>query len=95
MSFIPETLKLDVKGISLLKDLPVPIEDFHNNFPVVFIDHTGYYNLTWDMCKGTYNALRRECELAVEMLDNGKINSFTALFMTPVTPLYHFDHILR
>lgn len=74
---------------------PVPIEDFHSHFPVVFIDSTGYYNLTWDMCKGTYNAVQRECELAVEMLDNGKINSFIPLFMMPVKPLFQFDHILR
>ncbi|XP_028156081.1 nucleolar protein 6-like, partial [Ostrinia furnacalis] len=85
----------DAKGISLHKGEDTPsLEEFHQHFPVVFIDKTGYYNICWQMCKGTYNALRRESELAVEILDNGKINSFLPLFMTPVKPLLQFDHIL-
>ncbi|KAH9640188.1 hypothetical protein HF086_008424 [Spodoptera exigua] len=59
------------------------------------LNKTGYYNICWQMCKGTYAALKRESALAVDMLDNGKINSFIPLFMTPVKPLLQFDHILR
>ncbi|XP_063894917.1 nucleolar protein 6 [Helicoverpa armigera] len=88
--------ELDTKGISLHKgEGPPSLEEFHKHFPVVFTDQTGYYNICWQMCRGTYNALKRECVLAVEMLDNGKINSFIPLFMTPVKPLLKFDHILR
>lgn len=47
------------------------------------------------MSKGTYDALRHESALAVEMLDNGKINSFIPLFMTPVKLFMQFDHVLR
>ncbi|CAH2087303.1 unnamed protein product [Euphydryas editha] len=84
----------DTKGISLSKEQNTSIEEFHEHFPVVFIDRTGYYNICWQMCKGTYYALRRESTLAVDILDNGKINSFIPLFMTPVTPLLQFDRIL-
>ncbi|CAH0587856.1 unnamed protein product [Chrysodeixis includens] len=88
--------ELDTKGISLHKGDSAPsIEEFHKHFPVVFIDKTGYYNLLWQMDLGTYSALKRECALAVEMLDNGKINSFLPLFMMPLKPLMKFDHLLR
>ncbi|CAG5059007.1 unnamed protein product [Parnassius apollo] len=87
----------DTKGISLYKgSAPAPsLEEFEQNFPVVFVDKSGYYNLCWNMHKGTYNAMKRECTLAIEMLDNPKINSFIPLFMTPVQPLMQFDHVIR
>ncbi|XP_004925060.2 nucleolar protein 6 [Bombyx mori] len=92
-----KTSEWDKKGISLCKaaDATPSLEEFHQNFPIVFIDSTGYYNICWQICKGTYYALKRECALAVEMLDNVKINSFIPLFMTPVKMLMKFDHILR
>ncbi|RVE45335.1 hypothetical protein evm_010040 [Chilo suppressalis] len=91
-----KTSEWDTKGISLCKSGNTPpIEEFHECFPVVFLDTTGYYNICWQMCKGTYAALKRESVLAVDMLDNGKINSFLPLFMMPVQPLLQFDHILR
>ncbi|XP_013142491.1 PREDICTED: nucleolar protein 6 [Papilio polytes] len=89
--------ELDTKGISLFKGTAtVPtIEEFHSSFPVVFIDKSGYYNICWDMHKGTYNALKRESSYAIEMLDNPNINSFIPLFMTPTHELLKFDHIIR
>ncbi|KAJ2938467.1 hypothetical protein O0L34_g12906 [Tuta absoluta] len=88
--------ELDTKGISLYKgDDSPPLADFLSQFPVVFLDTTGYFNLCWDVSKGTYDALKRECALAVEMLDNTTINSFIPLFMVPVKPLVQFDHIVR
>ncbi|XP_038221323.1 nucleolar protein 6 [Zerene cesonia] len=91
-----KTSDWDTKGLSLCKaeDSP-PIDEFLEHFPVVFLDKTGYYNICWQMCKGTYNALRRESAMAVDMLDHPKINSFIPLFMTPVVPLTQFDHIIR
>ncbi|CAG9790746.1 unnamed protein product [Diatraea saccharalis] len=86
----------NVKGISLYKGGNTPsIDEFQEHFPVVFLDTTGYYNICWQMCQGTYNALKRESALAVDLLDNGKINSFIPLFMKPHQPLMQFDHILR
>ncbi|XP_063539795.1 nucleolar protein 6 isoform X2 [Cydia strobilella] len=82
------------KGISFHKDTSSPpLTEF--NFPVVFLDITGYYNICWQMSTGTYEALRREASLAVDMLDDGSANSFIPLFMTPVTPLLQYDYILR
>lgn len=71
------------------------MQAFHDRFPVVFLDCMGQYNLCWEMSKGTYDALRWESSLAVDMLDNGKSNSFIPLFMTPVDAFTKFDHILR
>ncbi|XP_046966529.1 nucleolar protein 6 [Vanessa cardui] len=86
----------DSKGISLNKDQNTPsIEEFHQHFPIVFVDKTGYYNICWQMSKGTYYALKRESSLAIDILDNGKINGFIPLFMTPETDLLQFDNILR
>ncbi|XP_059062073.1 nucleolar protein 6 [Achroia grisella] len=90
------TSEWDTKGISLHKGDNTPqLEEFLQHFPVVFLDKTGCYNVCWQMCKGTYDALKRECAISVEMLDNGKINSFIPIFMTPIRPLLQFDHILR
>ncbi|XP_068622458.1 nucleolar protein 6 [Battus philenor] len=87
----------DTKGTTLYKGPgPVPsLDEYLQYFPVVFIDKSGYYNICWDMHKGTYNTLKRECSLAIEMLDNPKINSFIPLFMTPMHDLTKFDHIIR
>ncbi|XP_026317352.1 nucleolar protein 6 [Hyposmocoma kahamanoa] len=91
-----KTSEWDTKGISLHKgDDSPPIQAFQEHFSIVFLDTTGYYNLCYQMCKGTYLALKRECVLAVEMLDNTSINAFIPLFMVPVKPLLQFDHILK
>lgn len=87
--------ELDKTGLSLHKGPCPSIEDFHRHFPVVFIDRTGYYNVCWQMGRGTYISLKRECGLAIDMLDNARINSFIPLFMTPVKVLMQFDHVLR
>lgn len=69
-----KTSEWDTKGISLHKGDDSPqLQEFLQHFPVVFLDRTGYYNVCWQMCKGTYDALRRECAFSVEMLDNEKI----------------------
>lgn len=94
--FVPESSEWDKQGISVCKDQGSPsLEEFHEHFPVVFLDKTGYYNILWQMSKGTYSALKRESALAIDMLDNAKINSFIPLFMTPVKVLMQFDHILK
>ncbi|XP_022126367.2 nucleolar protein 6 [Pieris rapae] len=91
-----KTSKWDTEGLSLCKSEDSPhIGQFLEHFPVVFLDKTGYYNICWQMCNGTYNALRRESELAVDMLDSEKINSFIPLFMVPISNLTQFDYIVR
>ncbi|XP_048484524.1 nucleolar protein 6 [Plutella xylostella] len=92
-----KTSEWDTKGMSVKKppEGSPSLEEFLGHFPVVFLDATGYYNICWQMHRGTYQALKRESALAVEMLDNTSINSFIPLFMTPVTPLVQFDNILK
>ncbi|GBP18685.1 Nucleolar protein 6 [Eumeta japonica] len=92
-----ETSDWDTKGLSMFKgdSAPQPMTEFLKYFPVVFLDKTGYYNICWQMSQGTYNALKRESSVAVEMLDNSNLNSFTPLFMSPYNHILQFDHILR
>lgn len=92
-----ESSEWDTKGIAAYKgdESTPPLEEFLNHFPVVFIDRSGYYNICWQMEIGTYNTLRRESSMAVELLDSSTINSFIPLFMISFKPCLQFDHILR
>ncbi|XP_054735625.1 nucleolar protein 6 [Anastrepha obliqua] len=90
----------DGKGISLadnstdLANQPT-LEQFHTYYDVVFIDATGFYNITANLTRELYHRVRLEAKLAVDMLNDMKINSFHMLFMTKF-PLYsQFDHLLR
>ncbi|XP_073959945.1 nucleolar protein 6 Mat89Ba [Choristoneura fumiferana] len=88
-----KTSEWNSTGISINKDSPV--SEYHAHFPVVFLDRTGSFNICYQMTSGTYAALKREAALAVDMLDDGTVNGFIPLFMTPVTPLMQYDYILR
>ncbi|XP_050665093.1 nucleolar protein 6 [Leptidea sinapis] len=91
-----KTSDWDTNGVTLNKLEGSPqLEEFAGTFPVVFLDKTGFYNICWNMDKGTYNSLRRESSLAVDMLDNPKLNSFIPLFMVTLDPLMQFEYILR
>ncbi|XP_069697257.1 nucleolar protein 6 isoform X2 [Periplaneta americana] len=71
------------------------VPDLHQYFEVVFVDVTGHHNYCAHMSKETFFWVKRESELAVKCLDNPNINSFQALFMTPMPFYRQFDHIIR
>ncbi|KAG8276705.1 Nucleolar protein 6 [Homalodisca vitripennis] len=71
------------------------LQDFHSHFDVVFVDTTGHCNLAAGIHRLTYQRVKQEAQLAVECLDNQDMNSFQALFMTPMPFLRQFDHIIR
>lgn len=89
------------KGISLcdnnwgnMPNQPT-LEQFHNHFTVVFIDATGFYNICSQLNEDVYRRVKMEAKLAVDMLNDMKLNSFQYLFMTKA-PLYtQMDNILK
>ncbi|XP_017474357.1 PREDICTED: nucleolar protein 6 [Rhagoletis zephyria] len=90
----------DGKGISLsdnstdLANQPT-LEQFHTYYDVVFVDATGFYNMAANLTPDLYRRVRLEAKLAVDMLNDMKINSFQILFMTKF-PLYsQFDNLLK
>ncbi|XP_061392483.1 nucleolar protein 6 [Musca vetustissima] len=88
------------KGISLSSGASsVPnqptLEQMHSHFKVVFIDCTGFYNICSNLSEDMYKRIQMESKLAVDMLNDMKLNSFQYLFMMKV-PLYtQMDHILK
>lgn len=64
---------------------------FYEHFAVTFVDVTGYVNLCSDLSKGLYDRVRHEADLALKFLENHSMDSFAALFMTPVEFFRKFD----
>lgn len=88
------------KGITLCsKESSIPnqptLEQFHTYYPVVFVDITGFYNICSNVSEHMYKRICLEAKLAVDMLNDMKLNSFQYLFMSKL-PLYsQMDHILK
>ncbi|XP_013102162.2 nucleolar protein 6 [Stomoxys calcitrans] len=88
------------KGISLCdKTATAPnqptMEQFHDHYSVVFIDVTGFLNICYNLSEDIYQRIKLESQLAVDMLNDMKLNSFQFLFMTKM-PLYsQMDHVLK
>uniref|UniRef100_A0A1I8NBL1 Nucleolar protein 6 n=1 Tax=Musca domestica TaxID=7370 RepID=A0A1I8NBL1_MUSDO len=71
------------------------IEQFHAHFKVVFVDISGFFNICSNLSEDVYKRIQLEAKLAVDMLNDMKLNSFQYLFMMKV-PLYtQMDHILK
>ncbi|KNC25568.1 hypothetical protein FF38_12937 [Lucilia cuprina] len=89
------------KGITLCLNTATAIanqptlEQFHAYYPVVFIDVSGFYNICSNVNVDVYKRICLEAKLAVDMLNDMKVNSFQLLFMSKL-PLYsQMDHILK
>lgn len=85
------------RGLSLCDKPPIGapgLSEFHDHYPVVFVDVTGYYNLAAHMDVASFKRIQNESTLAIHYLDNTSVNSFQVLFMKPVPFYQHFDHIL-
>ncbi|XP_041464696.1 nucleolar protein 6-like [Lytechinus variegatus] len=85
------------KGITMCKSNPsqtLPgLEEFHQHFPVVFVDPSGYLNLCANMTRTTYEHLKHEAKLGLGFLDDKRIDGFQCLFMTSVPFIRKFDHL--
>uniref|UniRef100_G3SVB9 Nucleolar protein 6 n=1 Tax=Loxodonta africana TaxID=9785 RepID=G3SVB9_LOXAF len=92
------TTDLTVNGISLClsSDPSLPaLADFHQAFPVVFLDSSGYLNLCADVTASTYHQVQHEARLSMALLDSKADDGFQLLLMTPKPMIRAFDHILH
>lgn len=92
------TTDLTVNGISLCSssDPSLPaLADFHQAFPVVFLDPSGHLNLCADVTASTYRQVQHEAQLSMALLDSRADDGFQLLLMTPKPMIRAFDHILQ
>ncbi|KAF3821317.1 hypothetical protein GH733_011470 [Mirounga leonina] len=92
------TTDLTVNGISLClsSDPSLPaLADFHQAFPVVFLDSSGYLNLCADVTASTYHQVQHEARLSMALLDGRADDGFQLLLMTPKPMIRAFDHVLH
>ncbi|KAB1252202.1 Nucleolar protein 6 [Camelus dromedarius] len=92
------TTDLTVNGISLCfsSDPSLPaLADFHQVFPVVFLDSSGRLNLCADVTASTYRQVQHEAQLSMVLLDSRADDGFQLLLMTPKPMIRAFDHILH
>ncbi|XP_039731492.1 nucleolar protein 6 [Pteropus medius] len=92
------TTDLTVNGINLClsSDPSLPaLADFHQTFPVVFLDSSGHLNLCADVTASTYHQVQHEARLSMMLLDSKAEDGFQLLLMTPKPMIRAFDHILH
>ena len=81
LHFVAST-DLSVEGITLCEDDNNNIHDFHNSFPVVFVDVSGSLNLCANLDAHTYQWIRHQAKLSLDILDNSSsAKGFDGLFM--------------
>ncbi len=92
------------KGISVKDSLKVEtvdpkqisISEFHKHYQVVFLDSTGYLNITSKMSLQTFLRIKREARLGMNLLNNEiACDNFNQLFITNQCPQLVFDALLR
>nr|XP_004658431.2 nucleolar protein 6 [Jaculus jaculus] len=92
------TTDLTVNGISLCvsSDPSLPaLADFHQVFPVVFLDSSGLLNLCADVTASTYHQVQHEAQLSMALLDSKADDAFQLLLMTPKPMIRAFDHVVH
>ncbi|XP_027625610.1 nucleolar protein 6 isoform X2 [Tupaia chinensis] len=92
------TTDLAVNGISLCLSLDPSLPalaDFHQAFPVVFLDSSGRLNLCADVTASTYHQVQHEARLSMALLDTRAEDGFQLLLMTPKPMIRTFDHVLH
>ncbi|XP_028916779.1 nucleolar protein 6 [Ornithorhynchus anatinus] len=92
------TTDLTAQGISLCRspDPALPaLADFHQAFPVVFLDPSGRLNLCADMTTSTYRQVQHEARLSMAVLDDKSADGFQLLLMTPKPLIRTFDHVFH
>ncbi|EDV93823.1 GH18079 [Drosophila grimshawi] len=83
------------QGITLAQEQPQQLSMLAGHYDVCFMDVTGYYNLCANLPLAVYKAVCAEAKLAVELLNDMKVNSFTHIFMQK-SPLYtRMDNMLK
>ncbi|CAK9819413.1 Nucleolar protein 6 [Anthophora plagiata] len=70
------------------------IASYHNYYDCVFLDSTGYYNITAFVTKATYKWIQKEAEISLNHLDSAHADSFQSLFMRKIPFYMAFDHFI-
>lgn len=84
----------DTEGVTMADDkrnLPL----FNAHYDTVFIDRTGHYNLASNLNLNVYLKVKYEAGLAINYLDEVKINSFQTLFMTSMPFYLQYDAVIK
>ncbi|GLV36428.1 Maternal transcript 89Ba [Carabus blaptoides fortunei] len=84
----------DTEGVTMADDkINLPV--FHAHYDTVFVDRTGHYNLTSNLSLNVYLKVKYEAGLAINYLDESKMNSFQALFMTSMPFYIQYDAVIN
>lgn len=57
------------------------MDAFHSAFDVVFVDPSGFFNILGSMTRTSYQALKHEARLALNLLDDSLAEGFSSLFI--------------
>eukprot|EP01117_Protostelium_nocturnum_P014907 TRINITY_DN5726_c0_g1_i1.p1 TRINITY_DN5726_c0_g1~~TRINITY_DN5726_c0_g1_i1.p1 ORF type:complete len:1128 (+),score=421.94 TRINITY_DN5726_c0_g1_i1:205-3588(+) len=71
------------KGI-FMKSIPEYKESLLNQFDVVFMDHSGQFNLTGRMNKSSWSEFARDCRSSLSLLEDPLSDNFELLFLRRV-----------
>ncbi|XP_050699179.1 nucleolar protein 6-like isoform X2 [Eriocheir sinensis] len=85
-----------VKGISMCptQDEKPSLETLHQLYEVVFVDPSGFINLTAMMVAADYQRIQHESQLAISFLDSSSVDSFESLFIKKVETLQMSDQLV-
>ncbi|XP_034171311.2 nucleolar protein 6 Mat89Ba [Osmia lignaria lignaria] len=89
-------VNLHETGITMSQDedSKTRVLNYQKYYECVFLDSTGYHNITAHVSTATYKWIQREAEFCLNHLDSAHADSFQALFMRKV-PFYRaFDHLI-
>lgn len=73
----------------------IDLATFHRHFPVVFVDSTGYLNLTAGLNKFTYLKLKHDAEKSLNLLNDESSDNFEDLFIKNHYFSAYFDSLIK
>ncbi len=87
-------LDVDISEVNL-KTYDLTLEDFHKCYQVVFIDVSGYLNITANLSTNVFLRLKHEANVSVSLLTNEGVDCFDPLFICNHTMDIRFDALIR
>jgi len=78
-----------------LKTYDLTVADFHKCYQVVFIDVSGYLNITSNLSTNVFLRLKHEANISVSLLTNEMVDCFDSLFICNHTMDIRFDALIR
>ncbi|CAF0704690.1 unnamed protein product [Brachionus calyciflorus] len=71
------------------------IEDFHKYYQVVFLDSTGFMNITSKMSLETFQKVKFDAKISLNLLNDESIDNFDKLFIQNHSFLYECDALVK